>query len=109
DLSDGNLKLTVDTEGVDAKGPIKINGIPATLTWSREPDPDGLQSAVIETELDEKERDKIGAHVNDYIGGPVKLKVTLAQFQDGIGKAKVEADLSKAELRLDAIGWSRAA
>jgi Protein of unknown function/AsmA-like C-terminal region len=107
DLTEGDLKLTVDDAGVAAQGPVKINGIPATLTWSREPGSEGVQDAVIETELDEKERDKLGAHVNDYIGGPVKLKVTLAQFRDEIGKAKVEADLSKANLRLDAIGWAR--
>jgi hypothetical protein len=108
DLADGNLKLTVDNSGVAAQGPIKINGIPANLTWSREPGPGGTQDAVIETELDEKERDRIGARVNDYVGGPVKLKVTMAQFRGDVGKVKVEADLSKAELRFDAIGWIRA-
>jgi hypothetical protein len=107
DLSDGDLTLTVDNSGVAAQGPIKINGIAAKLNWSRQSGPDGAQSAVIETELDESERDKIGAHVNDYIGGPVKLKATMAQFHDDPGKVRIEADLSKAELRLDTVGWVR--
>jgi hypothetical protein len=41
------------------------------------------------------------------VSGPVKVKVTLQGFRDEVGKIKVDADLSKASLRLGAIDWWR--
>jgi hypothetical protein len=106
DLTGGTIALAVGGGKIEASGPIKIDGIPARVSWMRSTGPDGAQSAVIETELDEKERAKIGALVNEYVRGPVGVKVTIDSFDDAVSKAHVEADLSKSELRLAAIDWS---
>jgi hypothetical protein len=108
DLTGGTIDLTVGEGLIAATGPIKIDGIPAKVSWTRSTGPDAKQDATIETELDEKERAKIGVHVNDFVRGPVGVKVTIDNFDDAVAKARVVADLSKAELRLAAIDWTYA-
>jgi hypothetical protein len=106
DLTGGDIALAVGGGKIEATGPIKIDGIPAKVSWTRSTGPDAKQSAVIETELDEKERVKVGALVNDYVHGPVGITVTIDSFDDAVSKAHVDADLSKASLRLAAIDWN---
>lgn len=106
DLTGGTVAVAVGGGKIEASGPIKIDSIPAKVSWTRSMGPEPKQSAVIEAELDEKERTKIGALVNDYVRGPVGVKVTIDRFDEAISNAHVDADLSKATLYLDAIGWS---
>lgn len=107
DLSEGAIDLTVENGLIEAKGPVRLNGMAAKLGWSRGTGKNARQSAVIETELDDSERKKIGADINDFVRGPVKVKVTVPNLDDADPSLMVEADLSKAELRLDAISWAR--
>jgi hypothetical protein len=107
DLTDGKLEFTIADGVIKTQGPVKLNGIPAKLSWSREPGPDGEQTATIETELDGKARDAIGAKVNDFVRGPVKVKVVISRLGGDERKVTVDADLSKAELHIDSIEWWR--
>jgi hypothetical protein len=107
DLSDGAIELNITEDKIRAEGTAKLNGIAAKVTWWRDGGSESPQNAVIETELDAKERDAVGAKVNDFLDGPVKVKVSVQDFRDEVGKINVEADLSKAQLRLADIGWWR--
>lgn len=107
ELSDGAIVLTINADAVKAEGTAKLNDIPAKITWWRNGDSGSPQNAVIETELDAKKRAAVGAKVDDFLTGPVKVKVSLIDFRETIGKINVEADLSKASLRLSAIDWWR--
>jgi len=107
DLNDGTIDLKITENAIRAEGTAKLNDIAAKITWWRDGGPENPQNAIIETTLDAKQRDAIGAKVNDYVSGPVKVKVALQDFRDKVDKIKVEADLSKASLRLAAIDWWR--
>jgi len=107
DLSDGTIVLNITEDKFRAEGTAKLNGIAAKVTWWRDGGAESPQNAIIETELDAKERAAVGARVDDFLDGPVKVKVSLQDFRDEMGKIKVEADLSKAQLRLAAIDWWR--
>ena len=107
DLSNGVIDLKITEDSIRAEGTAKLNDIAAKITWWRDGGPQSPQNAIIETELDAKQRDAIGAKVNDYVSGPVKVKVTVQDFREEVGKIKVDADLSKASLRLAAIDWWR--
>lgn len=107
DLDDGAIDLKVVEDSIRAEGTAKLNGIAAKVTWWRDGGPETSQNAIIETELDGKKREALGAKVNDYLSGPVKVKVTVQDFRDAVGKVRVDADLSKASLRLAAIDWWR--
>ena len=110
-IEDGKLTFNVEPGLLVAKGPVKLNGIPAQLQWSRPigddaPDLDKFQ---IEASFDDDARQKLGVKLGDYMSGPVKVKVTAEQKEGRVRKAHVEADLAKTGLRIDPVGWSRPA
>ncbi len=109
DLTGGDFDITVSEGKIEAQGPAKINGIPATVSWKRGAGHDARQSAEIVVELDEKQRDKVGARLENYLRGPIRVRAIIPDLADEQGRVDIEADLSKAELRLGAIAWVRQA
>jgi len=109
DLTGGEFEIAVSEGKIEANGPAMINGIPATISWKRAAGRGARQSAEIAVELDEKQRDKIGARLGGYVRGPVRVKAIIPDLADEQGRIDIEADLSKAELRLGAIAWVRRA
>ena len=67
DLSDGTIDLKITEDAVRAEGTAKLNDIAAKITWWRDGGATAPQNAVIETELDAKEREAVGAKVNEYL------------------------------------------
>jgi hypothetical protein len=107
DLSEGSLLVAFDRTGITASGPVKINGFPSRISWTR---PAGLGSraiASIDTELDDKARKKLGIQLGDYLQGPVKVQADINGVGEKNATIKVKADLAKAEMFIDAISWRR--
>ena len=109
DITGGDFDIAVAEGKIEAQGPAKINGIPATISWKRAAGRSARQSAEIVVELDEKQRNKVGAHLDGYVRGPVRVKASIPDLADEQGRVDIEADLSEAELRLGAIAWVRQA
>lgn len=107
DLSDGTMALKVAGGRIEAAGPVKINGVPVKLSWSRGQGPDARQSAVIEAVFDEAGRKKIGIELGEFMRGPVGLKASIPDLGDPQGRVDIEADLAKASMQIGAINWSR--
>jgi hypothetical protein len=109
-IEDGELAIAVDPTSFRVSGPVQLNGTAATLEWTR---PLGLEGGgddiVLEAELNEADRERLGASIGAFVQGPVKVRVTANEEGGRLIRARVEADLAKADLRLDAIGWSRPA
>ncbi len=107
DLSDGSLLVAFDRSGITASGPVRINGFPSKVSWARPAGPGARATASIETELDDKAREKLGIKLGDYLRGPVKIQADI----DGVGEKNasmtVKANLAKAEMFIDAISWRR--
>ena len=98
DLSDGSLLVAFDRSGITASGPVRINGFPSKISWARPAGPGSRATASIDTQLDDKAREKLGIKLGDYLHGPVKVQAEI----DGVGEKnasiKVKADLAKAEM-----------
>ncbi len=109
DISDGQIDLSVDKGVVNAKGPAKIAGIPAEITWRRGPAPDFIQSATIKTKLDGEQRQKLGIDLGTFVRGPVRVSAVIPNLGDPQGRMDVEADLSEVEMRIQPISWYRPA
>ncbi|HUG60697.1 MAG TPA: DUF3971 domain-containing protein, partial [Methylomirabilota bacterium] len=108
-IEDGDLAIDVDETSFRVSGPVVLNGTAANLAWSRPLGPDGNDEIVLNAELDEADRERFGASLGAFLRGPVKVRGS-ARAEDGrLAHARVEADLTNADLRLDAIGWSRPA
>jgi hypothetical protein len=110
-IEDGDLAIDVDETSFRVSGPVLLNGTSANLAWTRPlgPDADGDDEIVLEAELDEADRERFGASLGAFLRGPVKVRVSAREEDGRLAHARVEADLTNAELRLDAIGWSRPA
>ena len=110
-IEDGDLAITVDETSFKVTGPVQLNGTAAVLEWTRPLGPmaDGDDDIVVEAELDEADRERLGASIGAFVRGPVKVRVTASEEAGRLARARVEADLSKADLRLDGIRWKRPA
>ncbi|WP_421695339.1 DUF3971 domain-containing protein [Aestuariivirga sp.] len=109
DISEGKIDLAMEKGVLTAKGPAKIAGIPSEISWQRGPAPGFLQSAVIKTELDGEQRQKLGIDLGTYARGPVRVTATIENLADPQGKVDIAADLSDVEMRIQPIGWMRPA
>ena len=108
DLSEGTLLIAFDRSGIKASGPMKINGFPSRIFWERAAGVDSKATASIEAEFDDNAREKLGIRIGDYLQGPVKISADLTGVGEKKTSIKVNADLTKAEMSINAIGWYRA-
>jgi len=107
DLEKGNITFDVAGNTLKAAGPARIGGIPVEIQVLRSLSRDGGGSAIVQASLTEEQRDKIAPGVNNFVQGPVSVKLTLPDLSGEVSRLAFEADLSKAALKLDAIGWAR--
>ena len=108
DLEKGTIAIEVSGDSLTADGSARLGGIPVELQVARQLTGDGDSSAVLEANLTDEQRAKFAGAINEFIQGPVSVKVTLPDISGKVSRLSVNADLSKATLKLDAIGWSRA-
>lgn len=109
DITNGQINLIVEKGVVNAKGPAKIAGIPAEITWQRGPAPDFIQSATIKTKLDGEQRQKLGIDLGTFVRGPVGVSAVIPNLGDPQGRMDVEANLGDVEMRIQPISWYRPA
>lgn len=108
DLEKGAITIEVSGDKLTAKGTARLATIPVELEVSRQLTGDGQSSAILEANLTNEQRAKFAGAINDFIDGPVAVKVVLPDISGEVSKLTIDVDLSKAALKLDAIGWSRA-
>ena len=107
DVSDGDLDLTLFDGELELAGTAKLNGVPTGVTWHKGKGPAAQQSVVVEATFDDEGRRKLGADLGRLVKGPVTVRARIADLADKEGPMEIAADLSKAELNLPAVGWSR--
>ncbi len=109
DIESGEIDLSVEKGAFIAKGPARIGGVPAKLTWARAAGAEARQSAVIEAKLDAALRKKLGIDLSNFMDGAMTVKAEIADLADPQGHIGIEADLSDATMRIGAISWDRPA
>jgi Protein of unknown function/AsmA-like C-terminal region len=109
DVSDGDITITSDRQKTTVAGPIRINGFPAQVSWSRDGGPEARPTATVTAEFDDKAREKLGIKLGTFMRGPVKLTANFSDIGTTSMKMAVKADMSEAAMQLDAIRWSRRA
>ncbi len=109
DMTGGQIKFTITETGLDASGPVRLNGVPARLSWSRDRTKNGPGEDVfvVKATLNDAQREKIGINISEFVRGPVKFEATAKIDNNKISGAKISADVSKATLILSAIDWAR--
>lgn len=108
DLTEGELAVEVSNDIISVTGPAKVNGLDAKVVWKK-PRGDGRAISQISTTLDEKTREKLGLKIADYLSGPTPVIAEISTNEKGQTIVTADADLSKAKMKLQALGWKRAA
>ncbi|MFT3986569.1 AsmA-like C-terminal domain-containing protein [Aestuariivirga sp.] len=104
DITGGTFDLAATADRITASGPAKINGVDAKISWAKE---GKQQSAILEATLDSDDRKKMGIDLSGFLTGTIGVKAVIADLADPTGLIDIDANLSKAAMRIDPIGWSR--
>ena len=109
DIDGGAMTFNYGRGMISAKGTVQLNRVPTFLEWSRAVGKNvpSQETLGLEAELDDQERAKLGLDMGGFVRGPVRIKLKADQPRGKIARAKVEAILTKAELRIDAMRWWR--
>ena len=107
DVSEGVLSLVLDLEGMDVSGPMKLDGVPAAVTW-RENFGDGAEFKrryAMQGEFDSAQRATLGIPGNAFVIGSVDMDVEIIDFADGIRRWNASAELIDAKVKVPGIPW----
>ena len=110
DVQGATVAVDFANGGVEAKGEALVSGVLAKIGWQRLLDaPDDRQPPLrITTTLDNTDRTQLGLDINHMLHGEVPVDIQVTPGANGAeSKVHVRADLTNAELILDAISWAK--
>lgn len=108
-IEGGGVDLNVTEEGVEARGDLSVQGVPAELFWQRVfYAPDDRQPPIRVTgTLDEATREQLGLKLNHLIKGPTPVTLSIASLGQADQTVNLQADLTEARLLFDNVGWTK--
>ena len=110
DIQGFTLALDLTNQALDAKGDLLINGVPAKIVGQRllNAPPDQEQPPFkITAKLDDADRNQLGLDINDLVRGTVAVDISLQKGAGPDPVVKLKADLTDAELMIDAVAWKK--
>lgn len=99
-LTDGTMKLKVDTKALEASGKAALNGVPLQIVWRQE---FNARAAVparyrLMGRIDEAQRKALGYPLAPYIDGPVDATMEIEERRGGETAVGGEFDLKDATI-----------
>ncbi|MBT4006204.1 MAG: hypothetical protein HOM66_03925 [Rhodospirillales bacterium] len=110
-LTDGDLRLQLDKQGMDIKGNIKLGGVAAQLEWTENFYPNARFKSryAVKGRIDASGRQKFGFHAPDHITGPIGFDAILTRFDKGRRGLSASLDLKDTALEIKDIVWKKKA
>jgi len=113
-ITNGNLELKADNDGMMVTGTMNLGTIPGTLEWhesfdSKEPVRTTyvLRGLVDDTQRTEELGFDFAPFSTDHLHGPVGAEVQWNVLRSGQGKMRALLDMSQAEMMFPQLGWSK--
>ena len=100
------LKVTANPQGMQIKGDVRINGVPAALDYRKarnEPETD-VRVALV---LDDAARARLGFDTGQMLSGPVPVKLAGRLSPEKESRIAVDADLTQAKIENLMPGWMK--
>ena len=97
-LTDGDLFLTADKEGMTIQGPAKIGPLESHINWRENFDYGATPTTLnLSSHINSEALDKLGLSLREYFGGDIPF--TLQASGEGVNfdRATIKADLSQSE------------
>jgi hypothetical protein len=100
DLSQGQMKLRVDTKGLEANGTAALNGVPLQIGWREEFSARAPITAryALKGRIDEAQRKALGYPLAPYIDGPAEASLEIEERRGGETAIGGEFDLREATI-----------
>jgi hypothetical protein len=108
-VSEGDLALNVNRDGMEVSGTAAIGSVPVGLTWSeRFEEGDAVRTRYkVRSNLDDDARAEFGLDGIPFVSGPAGLGLTYAIGWDGAAVGAAEIDLTDVTVDLDPFGWTK--
>jgi len=111
DLNDGQFDLDVTNDGLKLDGACELAGIAADLAVQMDfragPPAQVLRRFAVSATASAQQLAKAAIDPGRSLGGSVSGKATLIERRSGAGEASIEADLGKAALAVQPLGWRK--
>lgn len=109
-LSDGELKLRIDRQGMDVEGDVAINGVLATATWREDFRANATYNNqyILTARIDDAARAKLGIDLGRTVTGPINLHTQILGKDRAIKQIALDLNLRNAALDLAALHWRKA-
>lgn len=112
DMSDAQLNVELDENGLQLSGPLKFGGVPLTMSWQESFAEAPQVRSLVEAEIpriDDAERARFGLDIGDVVLGPLKASISMVQRPNGLATLQASADLQEATISLPEIHWRKEA
>lgn len=108
-VSNGDLTLNVDREGLEVSGTAEIANVPLGLNWTESfvENSDTRTRYRVRASLDEAARAALEIDTAPFVTGPIGLGLTYAVGWNDAAAGAAELDLTGAELSLEPFGWTK--
>ncbi|MDX2264954.1 MAG: AsmA-like C-terminal region-containing protein [Hyphomicrobiales bacterium] len=105
----GSIAFDLSEKAIDAQGDLRVNGVPAQLSWQRifDAPPEHQPRIRLRIVLTDKARMDLGAGLNHVIKGDVPTELSIAMRKDAPAAVSVEADFTNAEISVAGVGWRK--
>jgi len=111
DLDQGTLDLTANNDGMKVSGRALLAAIPAKLDAAMDfragPSTQVVQTATISGSADARQLAAAGLDATPLLSGMTQLQAVLTERRNGQGDVMVNADMTAAELTLNALEWRK--
>lgn len=109
DVQGATVTFDFAEHAIDAKGEMLVGGVLAKLGWQHiyDADEDRQPPLRITATLDNSDRNQLGLDLGHIVQGDVPVEVVVTKGARGEPVVRLRADLSGAELSLDAVAWRK--
>jgi hypothetical protein len=109
DAQAATIAFDVKEKTIDAKGDLLLAGVPAKVSWQRilGATPDKQPPLRLTATLDNSDRAQLGLDLNHVVQGEVPVELTMTRTAQNEPQVRVRADLTNAELMLEAAAWRK--
>lgn len=113
DVTRGDLKLSVNAQGMDVTGPVRLGTMQTHLSWRENftAKADMRSRYKLQGVVDDAQRKELGLNtvpfVAPWLSGPVKAEIEVALRSAGTGTISARLDLADAAMQLPGLGWRK--
>ena len=110
DMTEGQLSVSLDENGMQLSGPLRLGGVPLSVSWKESFAETAQVRSVMEAEIprsSDAERARFGLDIGDAVQGPLAATVSMVSRDNGLSTLRVSADLKEATMSLPEIHWQK--